>query len=124
MSDSDSRQPRQETRSDMERQVARKEQRRLKALRTRDRTVWFGLGMFGVVGWSIAVPMLLGIALGLWIDAQRESQRSWTLMLMMAGLGIGCLNAWGWMTREAKIPDEPPPADEPRPEQQKPEKHT
>ena len=85
----------------MERQVASKEQRRLRAIRTGGRSVWFGLGMFGVIGWSIAVPMILGISLGIWIDSQTDTQRSWTLMLMAAGLGVGCLNAWAWIRRES-----------------------
>ncbi len=101
MSDSESRQERHETRSNMERQVASKEQRRLRAIRTGGRSVWFGLGMFGVIGWSIAVPMILGISLGIWIDSQTDTQRSWTLMLMAAGLGVGCLNAWAWIRRES-----------------------
>jgi ATP synthase protein I len=32
------------------------------------RTVWFGLGMMGLIGWSVAIPTLLGAALGLWLD--------------------------------------------------------
>lgn len=111
MSDSESSQSRHETRSDMERQVGRKEQRRLRARQAGDRSVWFGLGMFGVIGWSIAVPMILGIALGLWIDAKFDSQRSWTLMLMVAGLGVGCLNAWSWVRRESPGQDESASAD-------------
>lgn len=92
---------RHETRSELEQVVGSKEQRRLRARRTENRSVWFGLGMFGVIGWSIAVPMVLGIAVGLWIDSQVQTPRSWTLMLMVAGLGIGCLNAWEWIRRES-----------------------
>ena len=101
MSDTESSGSRHENRSDMEQLVGRKERRRLQARRTGDRSVWFGLGMFGVIGWSIAVPMILGITLGLWVDAKVDSQRSWTLMLMVAGLGVGCLNAWTWVRRES-----------------------
>lgn len=92
---------RHETRSDLEQIVGSKEQRRLRARRTENRSVWFGLGMFGVIGWSVAVPMVLGITAGLWIDSQVQTPRSWTLMLMVAGLGVGCLNAWTWIRREA-----------------------
>ena len=28
---------------------------------------WFGLGMMRLVGWSVAVPTLLGAAIGLWL---------------------------------------------------------
>ena len=91
---------RHESRSDMERAVGRKGRRRLHARQGRSHSVWFGLGMFGVIGWSIAVPTLLGIAVGLWLDSQLQLQRSWTLMLMIAGLGIGSWNAWSWVRRE------------------------
>ena len=29
--------------------------------------VWFGLGMMGLIGWSVIVPTLLGAALGIWL---------------------------------------------------------
>ena len=63
--------------------------------------VWAGLGMMGFIGWSVAVPTLLGAGLGLWLD-QRQSRHSWTLALLVAGLVIGCLNAWHWVAAEDK----------------------
>ncbi len=54
--------------------VAQKESLRLKAMRHKDETVWFGLGMFGIVGWAVAIPTLIGIAVGLWIDRTWPSQ--------------------------------------------------
>ena len=48
-------------------EVARKEKRKLKALQEKS-GVWFGLGMMGMIGWSVVVPSLLGAALGLWLD--------------------------------------------------------
>ena len=81
-----------------------KERRKLRARRDRASQVWFGLGMFGVIGWSVAVPMLLSLALGIWIDRRWPSQYSWTLMFLFLGVVLGCLNAWYWLTRErAKI---------------------
>ena len=43
-----------------------------------DKKIWFGLGMFGMVGWSIAIPAVLGVFLGVWIDRQSASRYSWT----------------------------------------------
>ena len=57
----------------------------------------FGLGMFGIVGWSVAIPTLLGITLGIWIDRHWPSPYSWTLMLLFAGVILGCINAWYWI---------------------------
>jgi ATP synthase protein I len=83
-------------------QVGAKEARKLRARRHADRGVWFGLGMMGLVGWSVAVPTLLGAALGLWLDEAYPGGRSWTLALLVAGLAIGCLNAWHWIAKEDK----------------------
>lgn len=79
--------------------VAEKTERKLKA-RTEKKAVWFSLGIFGIVGWAVSVPTLLGIALGVWIDRRYASSYSWTLMFMVAGLIVGCLNAWRWLQKE------------------------
>ena len=64
--------------------------------------MWFGLGMMGTVGWSVVVPTLVGVAIGLWIDAQWPSRVSWTLVLLIGGLLLGCANAWLWLSREQR----------------------
>jgi ATP synthase protein I len=82
------------------RQVGEKEARKLKAQAKVTRTVWSGLGMMGLVGWSVAVPTLIGAALGVWVDRRYPGIHSWTLALLILGLVIGCLNAWHWVSRE------------------------
>jgi ATP synthase protein I len=47
---------------DFTRKVGSKEARRVKGKIQSGDTVWFGLGMFGVVGWSVAIPTLIGTA--------------------------------------------------------------
>ncbi len=86
--------------------VGKKAKRRLKARRTKDKSVWFGLGMFGMVGWTVAVTTLIGVALGMWIDRTWPGPYSWTLTLLFIGLIIGCLNAWYWVNRESRPGDE------------------
>ena len=81
-------------------QVGAQAARKLKARRAGATDVFFGLGMMGLIGWSVAVPTLLGAALGLWLDRQHPGARSWTLALLVAGLCIGCLNAWLWVSRQ------------------------
>ena len=44
-------------------QVGVKAARKLKAQRNTTPGVWFGLGLMGVVGWSVVVPTLLGAKL-------------------------------------------------------------
>ncbi len=74
--------------------------RKLNAKRDPTQGVWFGLGMMGLVGWSIVVPTLMGAGIGLWLDSEASGKRSWTLALLVAGLAIGCLNAWHWVSKE------------------------
>ena len=83
-------------------QAEHKAERRLRARRERDRGIWFSLGMFGLVGWSVAVPTLAATALGVWMDRRWPSQISWTLTLLLAGIVTGCVNAWYWVRRESE----------------------
>jgi ATP synthase protein I len=62
--------------------------------------VWAGLGLMGMVGWSVAVPTVIGVFLGQWLDANHPGSRSWTLALLAAGLVVGCVNAWRWVSKE------------------------
>jgi ATP synthase protein I len=82
------------------RQIKIKEARKLRAQARDQGNVWFGLGMFGLVGWSVVIPALLGVALGLWIDRTWPSRFSWTLMLLLLGIILGSLNAWRWLSQE------------------------
>jgi len=74
--------------------------RKREAQRNAGQGVWFGLGMMGLIGWSVVVPTLLGAALGIWLDNRQEGSYSWTLMLLLIGLIVGCLNAWHWVAKE------------------------
>jgi ATP synthase protein I len=77
--------------------------RKLKARRNPAPGLWFGLGVMGLIGWSVAIPTLLGAALGLWLDQHHPGKHSWTLALLVAGLCLGCLNAWHWVANEQQI---------------------
>ena len=88
--------------SPLSQEVGAKAARKLKARRNSTPGVWFGLGMMGLVGWSVAVPTLLGAALGIWLDKLHSGRHSWTLALLVAGLVIGCFNAWIWIAKEDK----------------------
>ena len=67
-----------------------------------NKTVWSGLGMMGLIGWSIAIPTVLGAGLGIWLDDLYPGGRSWTLALLVVGLCLGCFNAWHWVDKEDK----------------------
>ncbi len=87
---------------EVEKTIAAKEARRLEARRERDHSLLFGLSIFGIVGWSVVIPTLLGIALGIWLDSRWTSRFSWTLMLLFGGLILGCFNAWYWVSHISK----------------------
>ena len=90
----------QTTPTALSRQVGAKAARKLHAHHKGDQSVFFGLGMMGLVGWSIVVPTLLGVGMGVWLDGYAPGKHSWTLALLLAGLVVGCLNAWLWVTKE------------------------
>ncbi len=86
--------------SPLGKEVGPKAARKLRARRHPHRGVWFGLGMMGLIGWSVSVPTLLGALLGLWLDRSYPGGRSWTLALLVGGLVLGCWNAWFWVAKE------------------------
>jgi ATP synthase protein I len=79
-----------------------KVKRKLKAQRNPGTSAWFGLGMMGLIGWSVALPTIMGVALGIWLDKHYKTEHSWTLALIVAGLTIGCFTAWSWLNKEDK----------------------
>jgi len=85
--------------------VGAREARKVRARRATDRTLWVGLGMFGLIGWSVSIPTLIGIVLGVWLDRKLPGAFSWTLALLLAGVTVGCLNAWYWVSQEREVID-------------------
>lgn len=84
----------------LQHEVLRRAERKRRA-RKQERKVWFWMGMFGLVGWSVAIPTVIGVAAGLWIDRHWPSEVSWTLTLLIVGVIVGCLNAWYWVQQES-----------------------
>ncbi len=96
--------------------VGAKAQRKLDSRRHGVPGLWFGLGTMGLIGWSIVVPTLLGAALGTWLDARHGGRHSWTLALLVAGLVLGCFNAWHWVAKEDRaMRQDPEEHDDPEP---------
>ena len=79
------------------RKVRTEGRRKENAERDKRNSIIFGLGMIGMVGWAVTIPTLIGIAIGIWIDKTWPSSHSWTLILLFAGIILGCLNAWYWV---------------------------
>ncbi len=89
-------------RDEMLEAVARRQARKARSRREGRPGLARGLGTSGMIGWSIAVPTLVGVALGAWLDGRSDAGPSWTLTLMAVGLLVGCANAWYWARRESE----------------------
>jgi len=59
-----------------------------------------GIGVFGMIGWAVAVPTVGGAFLGLWLDRVRPQNFSWTIALILGGVAIGAFLAWVWIDKE------------------------
>ena len=82
--------------------IRRKEKRKLQARDKEKKSVWFGLGAFGVIGWMVMIPTLIGLAVGIWLDISFEDRISWTITFLMIGVFLGCFNAWRWIKSEQR----------------------
>ncbi|MHC4389759.1 MAG: AtpZ/AtpI family protein [Planctomycetota bacterium] len=51
------------------------------------------VGLVGAVGWMVALPAVLGAWLGQWLDAE-SGRLTWTLALLLLGVGLGAYTAW------------------------------
>ncbi|MFC1895456.1 AtpZ/AtpI family protein [Thermodesulfobacteriota bacterium] len=84
------------------RRVKKKEGQKIAARGKGPGDIWFGVGTFGIVGWAVAIPTVIGVFLGAWIDTRSLGQYSWALMLLGVGIAVGCVNAWVWISRQRK----------------------
>lgn len=69
-------------------------QERIERGRAEKDNIWGAIAIFGVVGWSITLPTVLGVAFGVWIDHRWPGRFSWSLTLLLVGLAVGCASAW------------------------------
>lgn len=61
-----------------------------------------GLGTFGMIGWSIAVPTVGGAFLGLWLDRVAPQVFPWPIALILGGVLVGAMIAWRWIEKEGR----------------------
>lgn len=87
---------------ELRRIVARKSRRRERARGEPDSDVLRWMSTFGMVGWSVSLPTLLGLALGVFVDNRVDSSISFTITFLIAGVAVGSLIAWYWVRRESE----------------------
>ena len=86
--------------TELSRQVEFKTRRKIRAKGEKGYTIWQNVGLFGIVGWSVAVPTLLGVATGIYLDKHLSGSQSWTISGLLLGIILGCINAWYWVSKE------------------------
>lgn len=58
-----------------------------------------GLGVFGVIGWSVAIPTVGGAFLGGWLNRVAPQSFSWPIALILGGVVVGAMVAWNWIDK-------------------------
>jgi len=87
--------------------VSRKSIRRARARRRSPGTIWSWMGTFGLVGWTVTVPTLLGVAFGVFLDGRTDSSVSFTITFLVVGAAVGVTMAWYWVRKESEGGDRP-----------------
>lgn len=87
--------------------IRRSAERMSRARNAPDESALKGLGAFGIIGWSVAVPTAGGAFLGMWLNRVAPQSFSWPIALILGGLVVGGIIAWSWIDKER-------PKEEPR----------
>lgn len=58
------------------------------------------LGQIGVLGWAIVAPILIGVAIGRWLDRTFGTGVFFSAPFIMLGAVAGLWTAWRWMHRQ------------------------
>ena len=82
------------------RAAVRRDSSRLARREKTHRSFWKSLNVLGMVGWPIALGSVGGSLLGRFLDTRYGTGVKFTLMLMTAGVSIGCFTAWRAVTEK------------------------
>ena len=74
--------------------AVKRDRQRLEQREDNRHSFWQSLSVIGMVGWPIVLSTLGGLFLGRYLDGDTPTGRSWTISLMLLGLGLGCMVAW------------------------------
>jgi ATP synthase protein I len=61
---------------------------------------WQYAYVIGVGGWLLALPIVVGAYLGWYLDRKFPDRISWTITLLLIGIGVGAFNVWYFLMRE------------------------
>ncbi len=85
---------------EMESAVQLRRQREEFWRRTGERSLWQNVSMIGALGWLIVTPILLGVAIGRWLDVRFGMGIFWSGTLIMLGAAFGGYLAWQRIEKE------------------------
>lgn len=89
--------------SELEEIVRRKSIRRERARRGGGVSIWSYLGTFGLVGWTVAVPTLLGLVIGIYVENRWAAGSNRVAITgLVLGAAVGSAMAWYWVRRESE----------------------
>lgn len=89
--------------TELEEIVRRKTDRRQRARRGGGVSIWSYLGTFGLVGWTVAVPTLLGLTIGVYVENRwAEGSNRAAITGLVLGAAVGSAMAWYWVRRESE----------------------
>ncbi len=92
--------PRNQTTRTDPRAAVRRDSARLVRREQGHRSFWRSLNVLGMVGWPIVLGAVGGVWLGRYLDTRFDSGIRFTLMLMTAGVLLGCIAAWKTVTQK------------------------
>ena len=91
------------------RTLATKERRTVEAEEDKEPEDWRGVEKFGMVGWSITAPVLVGLLLGWVLDRLTGHHHLWVTVFFFIGLIGGCATTVYWLFAEYRQIEEEPP---------------
>lgn len=94
MSEDETEHPNHAGREAMKAAVAERKRREEQWQKEGERTIRQNLSMIGSLGWLIVVPMLLGAALGRWLDGLLETNVFFSGSLIFLGACLGGYMVW------------------------------
>ena len=59
-----------------------------------------GIAILGTIGWYIAIPAVLAIILGKWLNSVTNGSFNWIIILFLIGMSIGFYNVYRVIKKE------------------------
>jgi len=87
-------------RKKMDQAIRLRERREETWQREGERSIWQNLSMLGVLGWLIVTPILIGIAIGRWLDNLYGTDVFFSGSLIFLGCVVGGYLAWQRMHKD------------------------